>query len=286
VARIRTIKPEFPQSESMGRVSRDARLLFIMLWTVVDDHGRTRAHPVLLANLLFPYDEDAKLRIPEWLMELERQKCITVYSVGDNAYLEIQKWSDHQRIDHPGKSKFPSPAESLGHSRKKVRDPRKNSPRTKEGIKDQGEEGTKEGDSAEPSALAPPVIRLPTNRFNSNSEEVPVSQAQVDDYAETFPAVDVPQQLREMRRWLIDHPDRRKTAGGMAKFINTWLSREQDKGNGTAGKPEQRSFAERKFDALKGGAAGAAAMDRERGPGVENPSNNLVRLAISAKPGG
>lgn len=36
MARIRTIKPEFPQSETMGRVSRDARLLFIQLWTVAE----------------------------------------------------------------------------------------------------------------------------------------------------------------------------------------------------------------------------------------------------------
>ena len=33
VARIRTIKPEFPQSESVGRLSRDARLLFILVWS-------------------------------------------------------------------------------------------------------------------------------------------------------------------------------------------------------------------------------------------------------------
>jgi len=45
MARIRTIKPEFPHSESMGRVSRDARLLFVMLFTIVDDEGRARRHP-------------------------------------------------------------------------------------------------------------------------------------------------------------------------------------------------------------------------------------------------
>ena len=43
MARIRTIKPDFPHSESMGRVSRDARLLFVMLFTIVDDEGRARA---------------------------------------------------------------------------------------------------------------------------------------------------------------------------------------------------------------------------------------------------
>ena len=41
--RIRTIKPEFPQSETIGRLSRDARLLFLQLFTLVDDAGRARA---------------------------------------------------------------------------------------------------------------------------------------------------------------------------------------------------------------------------------------------------
>jgi len=86
----------------------------------------------------------------------------------------------------------------------------------------------KEG-SAAPSALAPAVISLPTNKFNAKGEEVPITQAQVDDYSATYPAVDVMQQLREMRRWLLDNSDQRKTAGGMARFVNRWLGREQDK---------------------------------------------------------
>src|SRR5437899_1036987 len=51
MGRIRSIKPEAPQSESLGRVSRDARLLFFMLFTVVDDDGRCRASPE------WPFDE-------------------------------------------------------------------------------------------------------------------------------------------------------------------------------------------------------------------------------------
>lgn len=108
MARIRTIKPEFPQSESMGRVSRDARLLFIMLWTLADDSGRTRAASRMLASLLFPYDDDAASLIDGWLEELEGEGCIVRYQVEGTTYLQIAKWLSHQKIDKPSASKFPS----------------------------------------------------------------------------------------------------------------------------------------------------------------------------------
>lgn len=92
----------------MGRVSRDARLLFIMLWTIADDAGRARASSRLLASLLFPYDDDAVLKIPEWLMELERQDAIKVYAIEGNSYLQVTKWTDHQKIDHASASKLPA----------------------------------------------------------------------------------------------------------------------------------------------------------------------------------
>lgn len=107
MARIRTIKPEFPQSESMGRVSREARLCFILLWTICDDSGRTRASSRMLASLLYPYDEDAGKRIDGWLGELETENCIVRYEVEGNTYLEIRNWLNHQRIDKPSASKLP-----------------------------------------------------------------------------------------------------------------------------------------------------------------------------------
>jgi hypothetical protein len=110
MARIRTIKPEFPQSESMGRVSREARLLFIMLWTIVDDAGRTRAASRMLASVLYPYDDDAKKHIGAWLGELEREGCIRLYEVEGASYLQIENWLDHQKIDKPSKSRLPEPS--------------------------------------------------------------------------------------------------------------------------------------------------------------------------------
>jgi hypothetical protein len=107
MARIRTIKPEFPQSESIGKLSRDARLLYIQLWTIVDDAGRARAASRMLASLLYPYDDDARDLIDGWLLELEEGDHVRRYEVDGSQYLEIVKWLEHQKIDKPSKSRLP-----------------------------------------------------------------------------------------------------------------------------------------------------------------------------------
>lgn len=45
-----------------------------------------------------------------------------------------------------------------------------------------------------------------------------------------FPAVDVPQKLREVRAWNLANPARRKTRTGVQRHITAWLAKEQDRG--------------------------------------------------------
>lgn len=122
MARIRTIKPEFPQSESMGRVSRDARLLFIQLWTLCDDEGRSRGDARLLKGLLYPYDEVRFSEIDGWLDELEREGCLTRYEAEGSRYLAIRNWLNHQKIDRPTPSKLPPPREDYETTREDSRE--------------------------------------------------------------------------------------------------------------------------------------------------------------------
>src|SRR6185437_1679087 len=112
MARIRTIKPEFPHSESMGKVGRDARLTFIELWTLADDSGRLRGNSRMLASLLFPYDDDAPALSETWLAELEREHCIVRYCVDGTSCLQVCNWLSHQKIDKPTASKLPEFVES------------------------------------------------------------------------------------------------------------------------------------------------------------------------------
>lgn len=107
MGRIRSIKPEFSESESLSRVSRDARLLFVLLWTIVDDSGRQRGGSRYLASKLYPH-EDVFDMIDEWLDELERESCVRRYVFDNSTYIEVTNWSKHQRIDKPSASKFPT----------------------------------------------------------------------------------------------------------------------------------------------------------------------------------
>jgi hypothetical protein len=184
VARIRTIKPEFPQSESMGRVSREARLLFVMLWTLCDDSGRTRAASRMLASLLFPYDDDAKDLIDGWLAELEREQCVVRYQAEGQSYLQVCKWLNHQKIDRPSQSKIP-PFDD--HSRD-VANPREPSSLDQGSrTKDQGEEGDRKGKPTAPSKKrsgASSPVALDTWIQSLVGEEAVKADDPIFDYAD------------------------------------------------------------------------------------------------------
>lgn len=77
-----------------------------------------------------------------------------------------------------------------------------------------------------PGATEPPVIVLPLNDGTGYA----VSQEQSQEWAGLYPAVDVIQQLRNMKGWLDANPAKRKTRKGVLRFINGWLAREQDRG--------------------------------------------------------
>lgn len=121
MARIRSIKPEFPQSETIGKLSRDARLLFVQLWTIVDDAGRARAASRMLASLLYPYDDDAPTLIEAWLAELEMHGCVRRYEVDGSSFLDLPNWLKHQKIDRPSASKIPAFVEASPHPREHSR---------------------------------------------------------------------------------------------------------------------------------------------------------------------
>lgn len=80
---------------------------------------------------------------------------------------------------------------------------------------------------AEPETVsAPPIISIILN----DKSLFDVSPEDYNRWCELYPAVNVMQELRKMSSWSTDNPKRRKTKSGIRRFINAWLSKEQDKG--------------------------------------------------------
>lgn len=70
----------------------------------------------------------------------------------------------------------------------------------------------------------PPAAVLPL----VDGTDFQISVETATELSGLYPAVDVEQQLRNMRGWLLANPKNKKTKSGIMRFVNSWLSREQN----------------------------------------------------------
>lgn len=101
MARIRTIKPKFWDDIKIGRLPRDARLLFIGLWTFADDLGVVIADPLWLKAKIFPYDQIQLQQLDAWLKVLEKTGFISHLTAGSESFYYLPTFSRHQLINKP-----------------------------------------------------------------------------------------------------------------------------------------------------------------------------------------
>jgi len=106
--RIRTIKPQFWLDEDLGAVPRDARLLYIGLWNLSDDHGVFEWRPARIKVQLFPYDTDIDTTtIESWLVLLSEKGNVQHFNQnGSGDFGFIPSFSKHQEIKNPSKWRF------------------------------------------------------------------------------------------------------------------------------------------------------------------------------------
>ena len=100
MARARTIKPDFWTDEKVGKLSMQARLLFIGTWTHADDNGVVRGNPAYLRAQIFPYDDNLRSgELNRWLDALvECRMLIPILWQGERYYV-IRTFRKHQRTD-------------------------------------------------------------------------------------------------------------------------------------------------------------------------------------------
>lgn len=281
----------------MGRVSREARLTFILLWPQCDDAGRIRANSRMLASVLFPYDEDAPTHIDGWLSELEKDGCIVRYQVDNESYLAISTWS-HQKIDHPSPSKLPPPSEKKQ---------RKTRTKPREEVSNDSEASPK------PRAVSSTVPEgTVSDRIVEESTPAPA-----DDIAQAIAAYNLiaaelgwpaavrvtPLRISSTRKRLLECGGIGGWRDAMAKArASPYLRGETKRAKGfedwapdldfflqqssftklLEGKYDQRGSHQQPdgFDALAAGMVGAARVDRRPGQGMEGPEHQPGRIPL------
>lgn len=89
--------------------------------------------------------------------------------------------------------------------------------------------------------------------------EIPLEK--LNFWKESYPAVDVEQEIRNMEAWADANPIKRKTRNGVVRFITNWLKREQDKGGSYQRGNSQKGTAFNAFDYIQKQISGGSEND-------------------------
>ena len=155
--RIRSIKPEFWRSEDIADLTVEDRLLFIGLWSYVDDNGVGIDRLADVCADLFALDlerdpPETFARVSRGLQNLSEAGRIVRYTVEGKSYLHISNWTKHQRIDKPNKARYPHPDAENATIREEVATPSRHPRETPApGTGEQGNRGTGEQGTCDPA---------------------------------------------------------------------------------------------------------------------------------------
>lgn len=117
--RIRSIKPEFWRSDDIAALPLSARLLFIGLWSYVDDNGVGSDKVSSIAADLFAPDLEVDptetfRRVSVDTACLSERGLIVRYKAGGKALLFVTNWERHQLVKNPSKGHvYPLPPGEL-----------------------------------------------------------------------------------------------------------------------------------------------------------------------------
>lgn len=207
------------------RMPSTSRLLYYDLGMQADDDGIVEAFSVMRAT--GATEDDLRVLASKGFVTVLNEDLVT-YIADWNTNNQIRRDRYHRSIYADLLVKIGDGGISAPAWQPMVNQLATESSLVKSSLGQSSREDADASSCAEPGAdSAPPVITLPLN----DGSEFAVSQVQCTEWQGLYPAVDVLQQLRNMRGWLLSNPDRRKTKRGIKRFITGWLSREQDRGH-------------------------------------------------------
>lgn len=265
----RIIKESICTSDSIWKLDWFEECFFYRLIVNCDDFGRFDARYQVLKSKLFPLIEDKKLpmqKIKKALEKLSVVGCVTLYESDGKPFLQINSWEKHQTIRNK-KSKYPSfnDKNSIEINCKQLQADDFNCPRNP--IQSKSNPNPNPESILQPGAgNVPPSEPIASLMLNDKTYHH-IYQENVDHYRELYPAVNIEQELRNMIGWLESNPTKRKTKSGIDRFINGWLSKNQNRGGTNTYEPERPNNGE--FIPSESGALSIEDFERITDPDSE-----------------
>ena len=219
----RILKEGIRTSKKVNALSDFQFRVWVYLITYVDDYGCGSADPEILKGFVFPRRKCVtENQIQKALADLEMLGMILLYEVDGEPFFAFPNWRDHQRIQAK-KHKFPEPSD--GELRKVTVSHGESPSESNTNTNTNTNPNTNPNICTEQTEVdSVPIIELPLN----DGSMFGVPQDKYNEWLSLYPAVDVMQELRNMRGWLDSNKKKRKTKAGIMRFITGWLSREQD----------------------------------------------------------
>lgn len=212
-------------------------LIWVMLLTMA---GRCNAGGMIFLTENVPYDANmlaGELDFDVNTVKLALEALVKLgMIVCDENEFSIVGWEEHQNIEGLEKIREQTRARVAAYrERKKL--PECNvtgngdvtqSNATEEEGEEEGER-ERDKDNTSSTAVGKEPVKAVFQILLNDGTYFPVTQEDIANWAELYPAVDVKQEIRKMIGWSESNPAKRKTKRGVRTFITNWLSREQDK---------------------------------------------------------
>ena len=214
MARGRMIDKRIAYSKKLAALKWGrSRVLYFMILPHLDCEGRSTGDPDEIKIDCVPKLTFTPKQIAESIIDLANVGLLTLYSHSGAAFIQYSRFADFQiglRKEKESASRIPPPQKS----------------RTNDGLPPSWS-----GLSLSLSLRKEGKGRNTTEQIDFSFPERKFLNIKIEDKAgwkDAYPAVDIDQEIRIAREWLLANPTRAKS--NYRQFLNNWFRREQQKG--------------------------------------------------------
>lgn len=214
MGRIRTVKPEVAKHELLYELERSTglpvRFAWVMLPSVCDREGRFKWRPRALKADILPYDD---CDFADVLGVLVRAEMLVRYQVSGETYGCIPTFQKHQSVNQrEAASLLPEPPSTCIPMLELGDAP----------VEGKGREG--KGDHQGTEGMV--VMEF---QVAGKSGPYRLTERQIAEWQALYPGLDILQESKKAKAWVTANPGRKKTLGGMPRFLANWFNRATDR---------------------------------------------------------